>query len=86
MERSTPAAGGRSERAFILRIWREGEASGTVWRCSVEDPRTLQRRGFSSLGELLHFLELLTRDFETASLFDNSGKPERETKSRVPGP
>lgn len=44
---------------LILRMWREG-GKDAPWRCSVEDPRSKQRRGFSTLAELLPFLQGLT--------------------------
>jgi hypothetical protein len=46
-------------RAYILRLWQERPVSSdrsAVWRFSVEDPRTGQRRGFGSLEELMAFL------------------------------
>ncbi|MFI5166787.1 MAG: hypothetical protein ACHQQS_09230 [Thermoanaerobaculales bacterium] len=77
-------AGAQLEQTLILRLWREGTGATTVWRCSVEDPRTKQRRGFSSLAELFPFLDLLTRGFESASLLDASEKTTTETKTQVP--
>lgn len=68
MERLTPGATEPSERAVILRLWREGDGTAAVWRCSVEDLRTRQKRGFSSLAELFRFLDLLTHDSESALL------------------
>lgn len=48
------------ETTLILRVWREGEGVESVWRCSVEDPSSRQRRGFATLAELLPFLQVLT--------------------------
>jgi hypothetical protein len=48
--------------AYLLRLWRERPASPerpAVWRFSVEDTRTRQRRGFGSLEDLLAFLRAL---------------------------
>ena len=46
-------------RAYILRLWQErpvSPAHPAVWRFSVEDPRTGQRRGFGSLEGLVAYL------------------------------
>ena len=48
-----------SYRVYVLRSWREGcPSSGTpsVWRFSLEDPTTRQRRGFADLESLMSFL------------------------------
>ena len=47
-------------KAFILRLWQECPASETyppVWRFSLEETRTRQRRGFADLKEVLDFLQ-----------------------------
>ncbi|MBN1247514.1 MAG: hypothetical protein JXC32_07630 [Anaerolineae bacterium] len=44
---------------YVLRSWREGDApAGTpgVWRYSLEDPVTRQRRGFADLASLTRYL------------------------------
>jgi hypothetical protein len=46
--------------SFILSLWTEGGAlpnDPPVWRISLEDPHTDQRRGFKDLAELMRFLE-----------------------------
>lgn len=43
-------------RAFLLRIWQERMAETAVWRFSLEDPTSGQRRGFASLAALNTFL------------------------------
>ncbi|MBK6712739.1 MAG: hypothetical protein IPG51_20765 [Chloroflexi bacterium] len=46
--------------SFILSLWAEGGArpnAPPVWRFSLEDPHTDQRRGFKDLAELMRFLE-----------------------------
>jgi hypothetical protein len=48
-----------SYRVYVLRSWKEGySSSGTpaVWRFSLEDPTTRQRRGFADLESLMNFL------------------------------
>ncbi len=47
-------------RAYLLRLWREhglDSAQASVWRYSLEDPLTHQRRGFDSLEALTTFLQ-----------------------------
>ncbi len=46
-------------RSYLLRCWEECEAvSGMrLWRFSLEDARSGQRRGFASLSELAAALE-----------------------------
>jgi hypothetical protein len=46
-------------QVYLLRAWRERPASPghpAVWRFSLEDVRTRQRRGFGSLEGLVAFL------------------------------
>jgi hypothetical protein len=47
-----------SYRVFLLRFWQERPATEgpAVWRFSVEDPVTRQRRGFADLQALTQFL------------------------------
>jgi hypothetical protein len=51
--------GRRDGATLILRLWRDG-GDAEPWRYSVEDPLSRQRRGFSSLDELVPFLHALT--------------------------
>ena len=48
-------------RSFILRIWLEG-TGGKVWRYSLEDTKTGERRGFASLESLTDYLTELIGD------------------------
>lgn len=43
--------------AYIIRLWPETANGRIVWRCSLEDVQTRQRRGFDSLPTLFAFLE-----------------------------
>ncbi len=46
--------------SFILTLWTEGGAlpnAPPVWRISLQDPHTSERRGFKDLAELVRFLE-----------------------------
>lgn len=50
-------------RSFILTLWTEGSAlpnAPPVWRISLEDPHSSERRGFKDSVELLRFLEAWT--------------------------
>jgi hypothetical protein len=48
----------RRYRAYLLRLWRaDGDDGRPVWRASLEDARTGERRGFADLARLLTFLE-----------------------------
>lgn len=53
-------------QVYLLRVWRERPAlpgRPAVWRFSLEDTRTRQRRGFATLEALVAFLrvELMER-------------------------
>jgi hypothetical protein len=51
----------RRYRAYLLRLWRtEDEDARPVWRASLEDARTGERRGFADLARLCAFLEAQT--------------------------
>ncbi|HDN80610.1 MAG TPA: hypothetical protein ENG33_09120 [Chloroflexi bacterium] len=46
-------------QAYLLRLWEERPASPGrpgIWRFSLEDPRTGQRYGFTTLEALMDFL------------------------------
>ena len=46
-------------RTYLLTIWEERSqdpTSSTVWRFSLKDPDTGQRRGFAGLEEMMAFL------------------------------
>ena len=47
----------RHYRAYLLRLWQVMHAGELVWRASLEDPRTGERLGFSSLERLIVFLK-----------------------------
>ena len=49
-----------SYHVFVVRLWKERAASAgrpAVWRYSLEDPRTRERKGFGSLSALMAFLQ-----------------------------
>jgi hypothetical protein len=46
-------------RSYVLTFWEERSRDPemlVVWRFSLQDPRTGQRRGFASFEELMNFL------------------------------
>jgi len=54
----------------LLTIWQERPAQGdqpALWRFSLEDARTRQRRGFADLAALVAFLQAQMEDGETDS-------------------
>ncbi len=59
-------------QVFVLRCWEErGEAPpSAVWRFSLEDPGTQQRRGFAHLEALVTFL---TSQFGTQTIEYGAG-------------
>ena len=44
-------------RSYLLRLWRAHSGERFVWRASLEDPHTGERRGFAGLEQMLAFLE-----------------------------
>ncbi len=45
--------------SYLLRLWRDSREEG-LWRASVEDPRTGERRGFADLEALFEHLRQST--------------------------
>lgn len=48
----------REYKAYLLRLWREGDQAG--WRALLENPHNGERAAFASLGELVAYLEAKT--------------------------
>ena len=42
--------------SYLLRLWQIESKGQLVWRASLEDARTGERRGFASIDALLAFL------------------------------
>lgn len=42
--------------AYLLRIWQTKDAEQLVWRASLEDPHTGERKGFPNFDALVVFL------------------------------
>lgn len=58
MSKVAPAKRKWHYRAFVLRLWatEDVEAHALVWRFSLEDTRTGERRGYATLEKLVAFL------------------------------
>ena len=48
-------------RAYLLRLWHEGDGESLSWRVSLQSPQRDEVRGFASLSDLFAFLEDETR-------------------------
>ena len=44
--------------SYLLRVWQTGSKGDAVWRVSLENPFTGERRGFASLQDMLAFLRV----------------------------
>ena len=42
--------------AYLLRLWQVRDNEEMIWRASLEDPHTGERRGFAALEMLFAFL------------------------------
>jgi hypothetical protein len=62
----------RKYLAFLLRLWQVEQNGHSVWRASLEDPHTCERRGFPSLETLIEYLLRQTQ----------SGEDEKQTLKR----
>lgn len=47
--------------SFLLRLWRVKRNGDLIWRASLDDPHTGERRGFASLATLMDFLKQQTQ-------------------------
>lgn len=59
---------GNGYRTYLLRLWCEQAElpeCQSVWRCSLEDTSTHNRRGFGSVEELAAHLQTLAGEPET---------------------
>ena len=52
-----PADRKKNYQSYLLRLWVEDENGKQVWRISLEDPFTGERRGFASRRDLCAYLE-----------------------------
>jgi hypothetical protein len=47
----------REYHAYLLRLWRVNASGALLWRASLEDPHTGERKGFADLASLFAFLD-----------------------------
>ena len=47
-------------RSYLLRMWQVREGAGLAWRATLEDVKTGEKCGFTSLKELTTFLRKVT--------------------------
>ncbi|MFN8595896.1 MAG: hypothetical protein U0559_06900 [Anaerolineae bacterium] len=52
-----PESDAQRYRAYLLRLWLTDGEDAAVWRASLEDPRTGERRGFADLESLFAFIK-----------------------------
>ncbi len=48
--------------SFLLRMWQTNDNGRQVWRASLEQPGSGERRGFASLDALFEFLRKQIQD------------------------
>ena len=46
----------RGHLAYLLRLWQVDNGTEPVWRASLQDVRTGERRGFAGLDEAITYL------------------------------
>ncbi|MEM7343689.1 MAG: hypothetical protein AAF485_05565 [Chloroflexota bacterium] len=74
-------------QAYVLRFWEESnpQAPETIWRFSLEDPRTGQRRGFSNLETLHIALQEELTTLEKEAITDEQEKNGRNFNPQPTG-
>lgn len=73
------------DQTYLLRLWREQAALPScqpVWRCSIEDTRTHNRRGFRSVEDLaIHLCALAGKPGEVQVLAAKAPEEELGTEN-----
>ena len=54
----------RSHISFLLRLWQVESQSIPVWRASLEDPATGERKGFADMEALMQYLNSVTHKMD----------------------
>ena len=66
--------------SYLLRLWQTESVGEGIWRASLEDPHTRERKGFANLTDLFTFLEQATghraRDQTTPKADEKGGDTE----------
>jgi hypothetical protein len=48
--------------AYVLRLWRVRNGERSVWRVSLQDVRSGERRGFAGVDQMCRYLRARIRD------------------------
>lgn len=54
---SKPVNSNKEYRAYLVRMWPVCSSGQTIWRASVEDAHSGERRAFADLAHLFAFLQ-----------------------------
>ncbi len=60
-------------QAYLLRLWQAGDGDQPQWRASLEDPRSGEVKGFSSLEEMFEFIWGMVKEGEAQPDAQNHG-------------
>jgi hypothetical protein len=66
---------GKNYLSYLLRVWRTGGEEDGVWLASLTNPFTGESLGFTSLTELLAFLQSQIDDRERLAPEENRSGP-----------
>lgn len=67
-------ADGRRYSSFLLRVWLVEDKDPPVWRASLEDTRSGERKGFASIEALVKFLREQTGPLTAPNQVGKEGK------------
>jgi hypothetical protein len=65
----------RGHLAYLLRLWRVDNGAEAIWRASLQDVRTGERRGFAGLDEAFAYLR------QQLGSLSHPGHPDRDPDS-----
>jgi hypothetical protein len=62
--------------SYLLRLWRASGVGQPMWRVSIEDPHSGERRGFADLDSFFAFLkaQITSRNQEASHKQEKKGK------------
>jgi hypothetical protein len=69
--------------SYLLRLWPTKSGDETVWRASLEDSETGERRGFADLDALLAFLRERTGPAHRAPVEAEPGGERNEAEGQT---
>ena len=64
-------AGKLHSLSFLLRLWPVKQNGSVIWRASLENPHTGDRRAFASLAALIDFLKEQIQEVEVSKQFSS---------------